>query len=447
RILIVDDEENLTALFKRILQKEGYEPHCACSGIEALEKLERESFDLVITDLKMPGMDGLELLQRGKAVHSAVPFVMLTAYGTIPSAVAAMREGAYDYLIKPVDTEELKLAVKKALELRRLSRELERLRRQLRLDLDFQDIVGQSKSMRAVFRLVRMVAKSNATILVQGESGTGKELIARALHQHSERSARPFVAVDCASLPESLLESELFGHMRGAFTGAVSNQKGLFEEAHGGTLFLDEIGETSPVFQLKLLRVLQEGEVRAVGSGKSIQVDVRVIAATNKNLKVEVERKNFREDLFYRLAVVPLALPPLRDRREDIPLLADHFSKKYCKKYRLEPKHLSPRALRLLLEHPWAGNVRELENVIERAILMSPGSEIDPSALLPDQPAVQESSLSLWQAVRGTMRIVEKEKIQHALQMTRGKRAHAARLLGISRAALYKKLKLYDLTS
>jgi DNA-binding NtrC family response regulator len=389
----------------------------------------------------MPGMGGLELLKRGKSLNPSLPFIMLTAFGAVDSAVAAMKEGAYDYLLKPVDTEELKLVVEKALEMHRLTREVERLRSQLDLDLDFGQIVGESKAMRAVFRLMKMVAESNATILIQGESGTGKELIARALHQHSPRKKRPFVAINCASVPETLLESELFGYVRGAFTGANRNKKGLFEEAHEGTLLLDEIGDTSMAFQAKLLRTLQENEIRPVGSNKSVKVDVRVIVATNKDLKKEMERDAFRQDLFYRLSVVPLVIPPLRNRKEDIPLLATHFIKKYCKAHGLELKSVSPNALKLLLDHPWPGNVRELENAIQRAVLINPGREIGPDSLFPATATEDPPALSLLDTAKGAKEVVEREKIAEALQKTSGNRSHAAKLLGISRSALYNKLK------
>jgi DNA-binding NtrC family response regulator len=441
RILIVDDEENVCALFKRVMEKEGYAAECASSGEEGLQKLESEWFDLVISDLKMPRMGGLELLKRGKTLNPALPFIMLTAFGAVDSAVAAMKEGAHDYLLKPVDTEELKLVVEKALELHRLTREVERLRSQLDLDLDFGQIVGHSKPMRAVFRLMKMVAESNATILIQGESGTGKELIARALHQHSPRKKRPFVAINCASVPETLLESELFGYVRGAFTGANHNKKGLFEEAQEGTLLLDEIGDTSMAFQAKLLRVLQENEIRPVGSNKSVKVDVRVIVATNKDLKKEMERDAFRQDLFYRLSVVPLVIPPLRNRKEDIPPLTTHFIKKYCKAHGLEPKSVSPNALRLLLDHSWPGNVRELENAIQRAVLINPGREISPDSLFPAAATEDAPALSLLDSAKGAKEVVEREKIAEALQKTSGNRSHAAKLLGISRSALYNKLK------
>jgi two-component system, NtrC family, response regulator AtoC len=444
RILIVDDEENVCALFKRVLAKDGYDVEYAATGEEGLALLEQRPFDLVITDLKMPGMDGMELLTRGKAARPATTFIMLTAFGTVQSAVEAMKQGAYDYLVKPVDKDEIKIVAAKALELQRLSREVERLRSQLDLELDFEQIVGQSKAMKAVFRLMKMVADSNATILLQGESGTGKELVARAVHRHSRRRERPFVAVNCASVPESLLESELFGYVRGAFTGAAADKKGLFEEAHEGTLLLDEIGDTSTAFQSALLRVLQENEIRPVGSNKSVKVDVRVIVATNKDLRKEVQRRTFREDLFYRLSVVPIAIPPLRSRRDDIPLLANHFIAKFSKAYGVEPKRLAPASLRLLLDHSWPGNVRELENVIERAVLINPSEEIAPDALFPSALIMEESRAftSLQDTMRGAREMMEREKIAEALQRTSGNRSHAAKLLGISRSALYNKLKL-----
>ncbi len=445
RILIVDDEQNILALFRRILEKKGYDVHCASTGEEALEKLETDLFDVVVSDLKMPGMSGLDLLSKGKALNPTMPFIMLTAFGTVHSAVEAMKEGAYDYLIKPIDTEEFKLVIEKALELHRLQREVARLRSQLQLDVDFQQIVGQSKPMRAVFRLIRMVAKSNATILIEGESGTGKELIARAVHQNSARNDGPFVAIDCASLPETLLESELFGHVRGAFTGAVSNKKGLFVEAHDGTILLDEIGDTTLAFQSKLLRVLQENEVRPVGTSKSVKVDVRVIAATNKDLQKEVEKRTLREDLFYRLAVVPIHLPPLRERGEDIPLLIDHFIKKSCKENQLDPKKLSAQGIRQLMEYHWPGNVRELENLIARAVLISPGPEITPEFLFPLAAASGARHVPLPQATKSALQILERQKIIQALQEMKGNRSKAARLLGISRAAFYKKLRSYEL--
>lgn len=445
RVLVVDDEENMLALFQKVLGKEGYEVVTASSGEEGLKRLETEWFDLVVSDLKMPGLDGFELLRKVKMVSPSLPCIMLTAYGTVDSAVAAMKEGAYDYLAKPVNNEEIKLVVKKALDLHRLTREVERLRDQIEIEKDFKNMIGRSKPMRVLFRLIKLVAGSNTTILIQGESGTGKELVARSIHYHSPRRDRPFVAVDCGALPETLLESELFGHIRGSFTGAIGNRKGLFEEADGGTILLDEVGDTTVTFQSKLLRVLQEGEIRPVGSSKSVKVDVRVIAATNKDLKKGVENKAFREDLYYRLAVVPIVIPPLRQRREDIPLLIDHFIRKYCGQNRLEVKRISAKALRLLIDSPWPGNIRELENVIERAVLISPGPEIGPEALFLEQAVGEELPPPLLDATRAAAETVEKERIVEATQKTKGNRSRAAKLLGISRATLYNKLKRYHL--
>ena len=441
RILITDDEENVRSLFKKLLEKEGYEVDCAPSGEDALEKLGQEWFDLVITDLRMPGMSGLELMRRGKMLNPSLPFRILTAFGTVHSAVTAVKEGAYDYLVKPLDTEELKVVVQKALELHRLTREVDRLRDQLAIDFDSHSIIGQSKAMRVIFRLVRLVADSTATILLQGESGTGKELIARALHQHSARHSGPFIAINCASLPDTLLESELFGYVRGAFTGANHNKKGLFQEAHGGTLLLDEVADTPSTFQSKLLRVLQDNEIRPLGTGKSIQVDVRVIVATNKDLRKEVQNGTFREDLFYRLNVVPIVIPPLRQRTEDIPLLVNHFIKKHSKQNGLEPKKISPPVLRLLLDHSWPGNVRELENIIARAVLINPGPEIEAETLFPPQVAAHEFPKSLLQMIKGVKDRMERERIAEALEKAKGNRSYAAKLLGISRSALYNKLR------
>jgi len=444
RILVVDDEPNMLGLFKKILEKEGYEVVTALSGEEAFEQLNRESFDLLISDLKMPGLSGLDLIRKVKELNPTLPCIVLTAFGTIESAVTAMKEGAYDYLTKPVNNDEIRLVVKKAMDMYRLNREVEKLRGNVGLWSGPINIIGRSRPMRDLYRVIQRVSASDTTILVYGESGTGKELVARAIHQQSPRRDRPFVTIDCGALPETLLESELFGHVRGSFTGAVGNKKGLFEEAHGGTILLDEIGDTTASFQSKLLRVLQENEIRPVGSNRTIHVDVRVLAATNKDLKKSVENKTFREDLYYRLAVVPIVIPPLRQRKEDIPLLIDHFIKKYCDRNRTDRKWISPKALRLLTESSWPGNVRELENVIERAVLMSPGAEITTEVLFLDQ-TVEVPGDPLQDVIRSTTAIVEKEKIAEATQRAHGNRSRAAKLLGISRATLYNKLKRYNL--
>jgi DNA-binding NtrC family response regulator len=444
-ILVVDDEVHMQLLFKRILEKEDYNVESASSGEEGLERLDNRWFDLIISDLRLPGMDGLEFIKKAKGLNPTIPCIVLTGYGTIQSAVTAMKEGAYEYLTKPIHNNEIKSVVEKVLELYRLTRAVERVRAQSDIDSDFGELIGHSKPMRTLFHAIKVVATSNSTVLIQGESGTGKELIARAIHRHSPRHDRPFVPIDCGTLPETLLESELFGHVRGAFTGAISNKRGLFEDADGGTLLLDEIADTTPAFQAKLLRVLQESEVRPVGSNRSKKIFVRVIASTNKDLKRAVESGTFREDLYYRLAVVPIMVPPLKRRREDIPLLVEFFIKKYCDQNGLELKSVSAKSLGLLMNHPWPGNVRELENVIERAVLMSPGSELNPEALSPDEMLENENSVPLHQATREVKENVEREKIREALQKAEGNRSRAARFLGISRASLYEKLKSYNL--
>lgn len=448
RILVVDDEQNMLALFQRVLGRAGYQVVCASSGEEALNALEAAWFDLVISDLRMAGLDGVELLLATKKIRPDLPFLLLTAYGTVDSAVTAMKEGACEYLSKPVDTEELRSVVCRTLERYRLTHEVERLQAQFPEEQEFPNIIGRSRPIRGLLRQVKQVADSESTILIQGESGTGKELIARAIHHHSPRRQRPFVTVDCGALPEQLLESELFGYVKGAFTGAVSNKKGLFEEAHGGTLFLDEIGDTTAALQAKLLRVLQESEIRSVGSNQSARVDVRVIAATNADLRTEVEQGRFRKDLYYRLAVIPLFVPPLRQRRSDIPLLASHFVQKYCLRNRLVPKQLAAPTLHELREAAWPGNIRELENVMERAVLLSPGPSILPEALTPPSPVVEENAsepLPLPQIARDASEKAERERIREALLQTKGVRAHAAKLLGISRGTLYRKLRAYHL--
>jgi DNA-binding NtrC family response regulator len=461
----------MLVLFQRILGKEGYEVVAVSSGEEALKQLETDWFDLVISDLRLPESDGLELLRRARALSRSLPFIVLTGYGTVDSAVAAMKDGAYDYLTKPVNNEELKLVVRKALELHRLTREVERLRDHVEIEKDFMNIVGKTEPMKALFRLVKLVAKSQSTILVQGESGTGKELIARGIHRHSPRRNRAFVTIDCGSLPETLLESELFGYVKGSFTGAIHNRKGLFQEAHGGTIFLDEIGDITPSFQSKLLRVMQEGEVRPLGGNKSFKTDGRVIAATNKDLKKLVDAGAFREDLYYRISVVPIQIPPLRERRADIPLLVEHFLRKYCAKNGFDTKRVSAEGLRLLTNNPWPGNVRELENVIERAVLLSPGSELELETLFPvqatgerslvalqaeylrilvdrmSQVTEEESLEALQLSTKTVVEALERERIVKATKKAKSNLSQAAKLLGISRATLYKKLRHYGITN
>ncbi len=448
KILIVDDEANMLALCESVLGKAGYAAVGAGSAEEALRLLETENMDLLIADLRLPGMDGMELVQHVKVQYPGLPYLLLTGHGTIQSAVAAMKDGAADYLTKPVDVEELKVVVKKALEMRRLTQEVQHLRLQVASDREFPEIIGQSKAMHALLRQVQLVAASDSTVLLQGESGTGKELIARALHRSSPRRERPFITLDCGTIPETLLESELFGYVKGAFTGATSNKKGLWEESHGGTLFLDEIGDIPLTFQAKLLRVLQEGEIRPVGSTKQSKVDTRIVAASNKDLKQEVRVQHFREDLYYRLAVVPLRLPPLRERREDIPLLIEHFVTKYCMRNHQDYKQVPPAILRQLMEATWPGNVRELEHTIERAVLLSPGPEIEAEGVVLDHvehDLVHTPTLQAVTEAHALLDNVEREKLRQALIQTQNNRVHAAKLLGISRSTLYEKLKRYHL--
>jgi DNA-binding NtrC family response regulator len=448
RILVIDDEEHMLALFESVLGKEGYVVMCAGSAEDALPLLETKEFDLIVSDLLLPGMDGLALLRQAKGLRPTLPYVLLTGHGTVRSAVEAMKEGATDYLTKPVDTDELKVVITKALELHRLTREVEQLRAQVANGHGFPHIIGRSKPMQALLRLVGLVAGSDATVLLQGESGTGKELITRAIHDHSGRRERPLVVLDCGTVPESLLESELFGYLKGAFTGAQMNKKGLFEEANGGTLFLDEIGDITPVFQGKLLRVLQTGEIRPVGSTRRSVVDVRVIAATNRDLKQLVAEHLFRADLYYRLAVVPLRVPPLRDRREDIPLLVEYFLARSCTRNGRTAKTMSPAALRLLLDASWPGNVRELEHTIERAVVLTASTEIPPESIILESAGSVASALPSPQAVnqaRAILNNVERERLRSALTQAHGNRSRAAKVLGISRSTLYERLKHYQL--
>jgi DNA-binding NtrC family response regulator len=445
RILVVDDDENMLIFFEGVLRKAGYAVLSVSSGEEALQILEKQEFALMLSDLVLPGIDGIALVQRAKKIDPTLPCVVLTGHGSVRSAVAAMKEGASDYLTKPVDLEEFKLVVEKALELQRLNREVKILREQVGSgQYLFPHIIGHGKAIRTLLHQVKLVATSDTVVLLQGESGTGKELVARAIHERSPRRGHPFVVLDCGSVPESLLESELFGYSKGAFTGATTNKKGLFEEAHGGTVFLDEIGDISPTFQSKLLRVLQTHEIRPVGNTKHIAVDVRMVAATNKDLRKLVASKQFREDLYYRLAVIRLTLPALRERREDIPLLAEHFIRKFCEKEKLPPKRLSPAALRVLMAASWPGNVRELEHTIERAVLLSPDLKIQPQSIVIEPDLHEMAAMPPQEAVNHAhflLNSAEREKLEAALKQARGNRSQAAKLLKISRSTLYEKIK------
>jgi len=451
-ILVVDDEKNYLLVLSAVLEEEGYEVLTAPGGFEALEIHKASDLDLVLTDMKMPGMDGMELLERIKAYDPDLPVIMMTAHGTIDKAVEAMQKGAYTYVLKPFDNERLILYVKKAVAGFQVVKDNRRLRHAAESQYRLGNIIGKSKPLRDVFETIQKVAPSNATILLEGESGTGKELVAKAIHFNSPRRDNPFVAVNCSALAESLLESELFGHEKGAFTGAIASKKGRFELAHGGTLFLDEIGELSANLQVKLLRVLQEKVFERVGGIRPITVDIRVIAATNKTLSEERIAGRFREDLFYRLNVVYIVIPPLRDRREDIRLLVDHFIAKYAgdRKSAVPVKGESQDVDRLFYEYSWPGNVRELENVIERAMILCPNDIITAEDLPKGFKRNVDNALHLDGIAAGanlyeTLEMVEKTMIERALKLTNNVQSHAADILGIGKSGLNQKIRKYNL--
>ncbi len=377
KLLIVDDEESMLGFLEILLSREGYEVFCARDGIKAMDIIRDEPIDLVIADLKMSPMDGIELLRKIKEESSDVTVIMMTAYASIDNAIACMKEGAYDYITKPFKVDEIKIAVRKALREKSIIEENRFLRQELERRAGLDEIIGNSLRMEKVFELISRIAPPESTVLIQGESGTGKELVARAIHKKSRRSNGPFVPIDCGALPESLLETELFGHVKGAFTDAKESKKGLFEVADKGTLFLDEVGEVSPTIQVKLLRTLEEKEVRHIGATSTTKVDIRLIAATNKDLSEAVKSGKFREDLFYRLNVVPVILPPLRERNGDIPLLIDHFLKKHTGLLRKPMKRVSREAMEIFMNYSWPGNVRELGNAIERIVALKDGEVIE----------------------------------------------------------------------
>jgi two-component system, NtrC family, response regulator len=451
-ILIVDDEKNYPLILSAILEDEGYETLTANSGREALEKLNNSDVDLVLTDMKMPSMDGIELLEKIKAIDSELPVIMMTAYGTVEKAVEAMQKGAYNYILKPFDNDSLVLYVKKAVAMYRVIKENRRLRDAVTSQYRFDNIIGKSKPMQNVFETIRKVAPATANVLIEGESGTGKELVAKSIHFNSPRKDNAFVAVNCSALSETLLESELFGHEKGAFTGAVSMKKGRFELADGGTLFLDEIGELSQTLQVKLLRVIQEKVFERVGGEKSVNVNIRLIAATNKDLKKEMDAGRFREDLFYRLNVIRIHLPPLRKRKEDIHMLTQHFIEKYTSERisEIPVKGIDQKVKRLFYEYAWPGNVREFENVIERAMILCPSETIQVSDLPKDftdnaYNRLQFEDIPSNAQLNETLVLVEKKMIERALKMANNVQTHAAEILGIGKSGLNQKIKKFKL--
>jgi len=448
KVLVVDDQRNMRTTTSMMLRSAGYDVDEAASGEEACEKTEHDGYDVVLTDLKMGGRDGIEVLRFVKEHSPMTEVIVMTAYGTIESAVEAMRIGAFDYLQKPFKEDELLVRVERATERRKLSGEMSVLAAEFRERYQFDNIIGRSAPIRDVLGRIIKIAPTDTTVLITGESGTGKELVARAVHANSERADKPFVSVNCAAITETLLESELFGHVRGAFTGAVSARKGLFEEANGGTFFFDEIAETPISFQAKLLRAIQQGEIRKLGDNKAIHVDVRVIAATNQELKEAIAEKRFRQDLFYRLAVARFVLPPLRERKEDVPLLVEHFLDKFSKKMR-RPVELGEGVMDYLLRYEYPGNIRELENMVEQGVALAVNGVISlddiipPEAMdLPSRGAAPGSQETLADVVDRA----EKEAIENVLRQVEGNKEKAAEILGLSATTLWRKMKRLEVS-
>ncbi len=444
RILVVDDEEMILDLLEETFRKRGYGVETAVNGREALKNIKEEKYDLLVTDLRLPDISGMEILSRVKGKHPELGIIMITAYGSIKNAVKAMKKGAFDYITKPFDLDEMELVVDKFFEYKTLVDENKYLRSEVDKKFGFENIVGKSEPMQRVFEAIRMVAMSKATVLIQGASGTGKELVARAIHYNSNHKLGPFITTNCAALPEGLVESELFGHEKGAFTGAYRTSKGRFEMANGGTLLLDEVSEINHGLQAKLLRVLQEREIERVGGGKLIPVDVRIVATTNKDLQKEVEEKRFREDLYYRLNVVPIYLPPISERRDDIPLLVQHFIKQYSAENGNFVKGISEKAMELLTQRNWPGNVREIENCIERAVVMcTPKTEIlDVKHFFFHDGFTVENKFNI-QSSNMTIQEAERSLILKTLKEQNNNRTKTAEILGISVRTLRNKLNEY----
>lgn len=442
RVLVVEDEENVRELLLTVLAENGYRVEAVRTGEEGLRQLDSQLYDLVLLDLNLPGMHGLNVLGAGPALQTDAQFIVMTAFGSIDSAVEAMKLGAVDFIKKPFRTEELIHVLTRAMEELELKREVAQLRSQSSAGVRSY-LVGKSQAMQRVFGLIERVAPTRANVLIGGDTGTGKELVARAVHDLSGRSRRPFVAINCSALPETLLESELFGHMKGSFTGAIQSKRGLFEEAQGGTIFLDEISTLSEAVQVKLLRVLQDRKVTRVGGREPITVDFRLIVATNRDLGELVEHNEFREDLFYRLNVFPIRVPPLRERRDDIPLLAQHFRQRFAEENELEPPEIPPKTMARLMAYEWPGNVRELENFIERAVIMHAGARAIPFEPPGQRPDPERNLLTRAREEKWDLERLEREYILDMLEQTQWHQSSAAEALGISRRTLYRKLKRY----
>ena len=453
KILIVDDEAHIRRVLEIMLDEAGYETKAVENGAAAVETVGRELFDALFCDMRMPFMDGLEVLREVKRINPEIEVIMMTAFASVETAIDAMKEGAHDYIAKPFKEDEILIVLEKALASQRILAENRRFRREIEAHFDFSNIIGRSKPVREILDRIRRVADTKSTVLLLGESGTGKELFARAIHYNSPRKDRPLVTVNCGAIPGNLLESELFGHATGAFTGADRESLGLFEEAHGGSLFLDEVGEIPLELQVKLLRAIQEGEIRRLGENQARRVDVRYIAATNRDLEADVEAGRFREDLFYRLNVVPVRIPPLRERREDIPMLAKYFLDKHCEAHGRGRKILSPELIEALMASPWRGNVRELENAVEQAVVLSEGEVLGPGDFHGSPPpTTSEVEVRLPRDrfdFKGTIEAVtaaaERQLIDMALRKVEGNRTRAAELLGIGRRTLLYKIKEHGL--
>jgi len=443
KVLVVDDDLAMSEMTGELLEELGYDAVCVTSGKAALDRAQYEEFDLVLSDIQMPDKDGLTLVGELRERRPETPVVLMTAFGSVPSAVEAMRAGAFDYVTKPFDAAVIQASLDRALQHRALETENRRLRQAIERETRLGNLVGRSGAMNEIYALIRKIASARSSVLITGESGTGKEVVARTIHLTGNRSEEPFVPINCTAMPEGLLESELFGHARGAFTGAHTAKKGLFEAAHRGTLFLDEIGDMSLALQGKLLRVLQDQEIRPVGGNQSVRVDVRIIAATNKDLDAEIREGRFRLDLYYRLNVIPIHIPPLRERPEDVPILAERFLRKHAPNERCR---LSDRAMRKLRSAPWDGNARELENVIERAIALAEGDEIRESDILLSADGGASASVGLDEAVlelalqrRLSLQELGDRYVDRVLEATQGRKSEAARILGVNRRTLYRR--------
>ncbi len=446
-ILIIDDEESIRDSMSQVLRKEGYRVRTSVEGKEGLQIFNQENIQVVFLDLKLPGIKGMDILTRIKEISPETPVIIITGYASIDSAIEAMKRGAFDYMAKPFTPEEVRVITKKALDSRRLLYENIYLRKELEARTETEMVVGKSKAMRDVLDLVERVSPTESTVLIAGESGTGKELIAREIHRRSLRRQAPFVVVDCGALVETLFESELFGHVKGSFTGAHETKHGRFEVANGGTIFFDEIGNIGLNIQAKLLRVIQEREITRIGSSRPIKVDVRILAATNENLADGVRKGKFREDLFYRLSVVPIHLPPLRERKEDIEPLVRHFLQKYSRRAKKTIAWISPRAIKALTEYDWPGNIRELENTIERAVVLSKGPGIDLEDLVYHGISASSAFAGTLGGKLKSLEEMEKEYIMAVLKESQGNKSRAAEILGIDRKTLWAKIKKYRLPS